>query len=63
MVKSPKRLATPVSLPDDFVKRRLLKKTDLQSDDVLMLVETEDTDLLHTVYALHDDETGEEAKH
>ena len=39
MMKSPKRLATPVSPPDDPVKRRLLKKTDLQSSYVLMAVE------------------------
>ena len=46
MMKSPKRPATHVSPPDDPVKRRLLKKTDLKSDDVLMPVEIEDTDLL-----------------
>ena len=62
MMKSPKRPATPVSLPDDPVKRRLLKKTDLQSSDVLMTVEINDTDLLHTVNTLLNDETGEEEK-
>ena len=62
MMKSPKWPATPVSLPDDPVKRRLLKKTDLKSDDVLMPVETEDTDLLYTVNALLIGETWEEAK-
>ena len=41
--------ATPVSLPDDPAKRRLLKKTHVQSSDVLMAVEINDTDLLHTV--------------
>ena len=46
MMKSPKRPATHVSPPHDPVKRRLLKKTDLKSDDVLMPVEIEDTDLL-----------------
>ena len=62
MMKSPKRPATPVSPLDDPVKRRLLKKTDLKSDDVLMPVEIEDTDVLHTVNTLLNDETGEEAK-
>ena len=61
-MKSPKRPATPVSPPDDPAKQRLLKKTDLESDDVLMPVEIEDTDLLHTVNALLNDETDEEAK-
>ena len=46
MMKSPKRPATPVSPPHDSLKRRLLKKTDLRSDDVRMPVEIEDTDLL-----------------
>ena len=62
MMKSLKRRATLVSPPDDLVKRRLLKKTDLKSDDVLVPVEIEDTDLLHTVNVLLNDETGEEAK-
>ena len=47
---------------DDPVKRRLLKKTDLQSSDVLMAVEINDTDLLHTVNTLLNDETGEREK-
>ena len=46
MMKSPKRPATHVSPPDEPLKRILLKKTDLKSDDVLMPVEIEDTDLL-----------------
>ena len=58
----PKRPATPVSPPDDPVKRRLLKKTDLKSDDNLMPVEIKDKDLLHTVNTLLNDETGEEEK-
>ena len=58
MTKSP----TPVSPPDDFAKRRLLKKTDLKSEHVRTPVEIEDTDLLHTVKALINDENGEEAK-
>ena len=60
MMKSPTRPATPVSLPDDPVKRRLLKKTDLQSSDVLTAVEINDTDLLRMVNTLLNDETGEE---
>ena len=62
MTKSPKRPATPVSLPDDPVKRRRLKTTDLQSSDVLMAVEINDTDVLHTVNTIPNDETGEEEK-
>ena len=57
ITKSPKRPAAPVSLPDDPVKRRLLKKTDMQTSDVLMAVEINDTDLLHTVNTLLNDET------
>ena len=41
---------------DDPVKRRLLKKTNLLSSDVLMAVEIKDTDLLHTVSTLLNDE-------
>ena len=37
-------------------ERRLLKKTDLLSSDVLMAVEIKDTDLLHTVSTLLNDE-------
>ena len=44
MMKSPKRLATPVSPPDDPVKRRLLQKTDLK---------------LHTVNVLPNEERSE----
>ena len=62
MTKSPKRQATPVSLPDDPGKRRLLMKTDLQSSDVLMAVEINNTDLLHTKNTLLNDETSEEEK-
>ena len=62
MMESPKRPATPVSLHDDPVKRRLLKKTDLQSSDVLMAVDINDTDLLHTANTLLNDETDEEEK-
>ena len=62
MMKSPKRPATPVSPPDEPVYRRLLKKKDLMSDDVLLPVEIKDTGLLHTVNTLLNDETGEEVK-
>ena len=61
MMKSPQRPATPVTPSDDPVKRRPLKKTDPKSDDVLMRVEIEDSDLLNTVNTLLNDETGEEA--
>ena len=61
------RPATPVSPPDGpvkqrLLKQRLLKKTDLKSDDVLLAQEIKDTDLLHTVNTLLNDETGEEEK-
>ena len=62
MVKSLKRPATPISPRDDPVKRRRLKKTDLENYGVLMPVEIKDTDLLHTVNTLLNDENGEEAK-
>ena len=62
MMKSPKRPATLVTPSDDLVKRRLMKKIDTKSDDVLMPVEIEDSDLLNTVNTLLNDETGEEAK-
>ena len=45
--------------PDDFVKRRLLKKT---GSDVLMAVEINDRNLLHTVNTLLNDETSEGEK-
>ena len=41
--------------------RRLMKNTDTKGDDVLMPVEIADSDLLHTVNALLNDETGKEA--
>ena len=62
MMKSPKRPATLVSPLDDPVKRILLKKTDLKSDDVLMPVEIKDTDLFHAVNTLLNDGTREEEK-
>ena len=39
MTKSPKRLATPVSPPEDLVKRRLMKKTDMRNDESVMNVD------------------------
>ena len=44
MMKSPKRQVTPVPLPEDPVKRRLMQKTDLRNDDSVMKV---DADLLN----------------
>ena len=38
-----------------------MKNTDTKGDDVLMPVEIADSDLLHSVNALLNDETGEEA--
>ena len=54
-----KRTAT---LADEPVKRRLTGKTDTKSDDFILPVEIEDSDLLNTVNTLLNDETGEEAK-
>ena len=57
-MKSPKRPATLVTPSDDPAKRRLLRKTDTKNDDVLMPMEIGDSDLLHTVNTLLNDETG-----
>ena len=54
MMNSPKRPATPVPPPEDPVKRRLMKKTDLRKDDLAMNV---DADLLNTVNTFLSDET------
>ena len=54
MMKSPKRPVTPVPLPEDQVKRRLMKRTDLRNDDSVMNV---DADLLNRVNTLTSDET------
>ena len=54
-----KRTAT---FADEPVKRRLTEKTDTKSEDVLMPVKIEESDLLNTVTTLLNDETGEEAK-
>ena len=54
MMKSPKRPITPVPPSEDPVKRRLMQKTDLKSDDSVMNV---DAHLLHVVNTLTSDET------
>ena len=50
------------TLADKPSSRRRTEKTDTKSDDVVIPVETEDSDLLYTVNTLFNDETGEEAK-
>ena len=62
MMKSPTRPTTPITPSDDPVKQRLMKKTETKVVDVLMPVEIADSDLVHKVNALLNDETGEEAK-
>ena len=60
MMISLKGPAIPITPSDNPV---LIKKTDTKGDDdVLMPVEIAASDLLHTVHALLNDETGEEAK-
>ena len=54
MMKSPKRPITPVAPSEDPVKRRLMKKPDLRSDDSVMNI---DEDLLKVVNTLTNDET------
>ena len=54
MTKSPKRPITLVPPPDEAVKRRLLKKTDMRNDESVMNV---DEDLLNVVNTLTKDET------
>ena len=58
MVKSPKRAITLVPPPDDPVKRRLLKKTDMRNDEVVMNV---DENLLNVVNTLTQEENMPEA--
>ena len=55
MTKSPKRPITLVPPPEDPVKRRLMKKTDMRNDESVMNV---DEDLLNVVNTLTKDETG-----
>ena len=54
-----KRTAT---FADEPVKRRLTEKTDTKSEDVLMPVKIEKSDLLNKVTTLLNDETEEEAE-
>ena len=53
MAKSPKRPITLVPPPEDPVKRRLLKKTDMRNDELVMNV---DENLLNVVCMLTKDE-------
>ena len=57
MTKSQKRPITHVPLPEDPVKRRLVKKTDLRNDEVVMNV---DEHLVNVVNTLTKDETVQE---
>ena len=58
MAKSPKRLITLVPPPEDPVKRRLLKKTDMRNDEPVMNV---DEHLVNVVNMLTKDENMPEA--
>ena len=58
MAKSPKRPITLVPPPEDPVKRRLLKKTDMRNDELVMNV---DENLLNVVSMLTKDENIPEA--
>ena len=58
MAKSPKRPITLVPLPEDPVKRRLLKKTDMRNDQLVMNV---DEHLMNVVNMLTKDENMPEA--
>ena len=58
MAKSPKRPFTLVPPPEDPVKRRLLKKTDMRKDEVVMNV---DEYLVNVVNMLTKDENMPEA--
>ena len=58
MAKSPKRPITLVPPPEDPVKRKLLKKTDMRNDESVMNV---DENLLNVVNTLTKDENMPEA--
>ena len=58
MAKSPKRPITLVPPPEDPVKRRLLKKTDMRNDELVMNV---DENLLNVVSMLTKDQNMPEA--
>ena len=60
MTKSPKRPITLVPPPEDPVKRRLMKKTDLRNDESVMNIDVNLFDVMHT---LTKDETVQETKH
>ena len=55
MAKSPKRPITLVPPPEDPVKRRLLKKTDMRYDELVMNV---DEHLVNVVSMLTKDENA-----
>ena len=59
MAKSPKRPITLVPPPEDPVKRRLLKKTDMKSDELIMNV---DEHLMNVVSTLTKEENMPEEK-
>ena len=59
MAKSPKRPITLVPPPEDPVKRRLLKKTDMRNDELIMNV---DEHLMNVVSMLTKEENMPEAK-
>ena len=59
MAKSPKRPITLVPPPEDPVKRRLLKKTDMRNDELIMNV---DEHLMSVVSMLTKEENMPEAK-
>ena len=59
MTKSPRRPITLVPPPEDLVKRRLLKKTDMKNDESVM---NDDENLLTAVNTLTKDETVPETK-
>ena len=58
MTKSPKRLVTVVPPPEDPLKRRLLKKTDMRNDVLVMNV---DEHLMNVVSMLTKDENMRES--
>ena len=56
MAKSPKRPITLVPPPEDLVKRRILKKTDMRNDEPVMNV---DENMLNVVNTLTDENMPE----
>ena len=49
MAKSPKRPITLVPPPEDPVKRRLLKKTDMRNDELVMNVDEHLVNVVNTL--------------